>query len=383
MSTAALFYLVLTFTIVLLLNLAALHFWRTLHPRSYRFFAGLTIFANLFWLYVPFIFRDRLSAVGRILRATLGPIWFAWLGLLLIYVSVMLLVLLAWLLTGRRRPFPSFGRPVSTALTVGILVISVIGIYEALVPLRVERIPIVIEGLPPGLSGFRIGLMSDLHVGLFTRPKRLQRFAAEINSARPDIVLLLGDLIDDDPFFIGKLLSGIGTIDPSIPVFGVLGNHEIYGDPNQVIDRLKGSRIDLLVNRGLPIRRGTASMWLAGISDYAAGRRQFPELVPDLDAALRGRKTGMTTILLSHQPKVFDEAIARTIPLTLCGHTHGGQMGIRPLGWSLAGVFLPYHMGLYRRDGCQLYVNTGTGFWLVPFRFGITPEITIIELRAG
>lgn len=382
MSTAAVFYIALTLTIVLFLNLAALRFWRTLHRRWYRLLAGLTIFANLFWLYLPFIFRDRLNATGRILRATLGPLWFAWLGLLLIYVSVMLLVLLAWLLTGRRRPFQNFGRPVSAGLVVLILTISVAGIYDALVPLRVERVPIVIKDLPPDLRGFRIGLMSDLHVGLFTRPGRLQRFAREINTARPSIVLLAGDLVDDDPFFIPKLLRGVGGIDVSIPVFGVLGNHEIYGDPNQTIDTLKGSRIELLVNRGLPIRRGASSLWLAGISDYAAGGRQFPELVPDVDAALRGRGPDMTTILLSHQPKAFPEAIARTIPLTLCGHTHGGQMGIRPLGWSLAGVFLPYHMGLYQRGASQLYVNTGTGFWLVPFRFGMTPEITIIELVA-
>lgn len=383
MSTAALVYLVLTLTIVLLLNLAALRFWRTLHPKTFRYFAGLAVFGNLFWLYVPFILRDRLSSLGRILRATLGPFWFAWLGLLLVYVSVMMLVLLAWRLSGRRRAFTAFGRPVSAALTVMILVISVIGFYGAIVPLRVEQIPIVIEGLPPGLSGFRIGLMSDLHVGLFTRRGRLQRFASELNAERPDIVLLSGDLIDDDPFFVGKLLSGIERIDVAIPVFGVLGNHEIYGDPHQFIDRLKGSRVELLVNRGVPIRRGASSMWLAGISDYAAGARQFPELVPDLDAALQGRETGMTTIVLSHQPKVFDQAITRTIPLTLCGHTHGGQMGIRALNWSLAGVFLPYHMGLYRRGASQLYVNTGTGFWLVPFRFGMTPEITIIELVAG
>ena len=60
---------------------------------------------------------------------------------------------------------------------------------------------------------------------------------------------------------------------------------------------------------------------------------------------------------------------------------HGGQCGFRPLHWSLAGLFLPYHMGLYERGGAQLYVNTGTGYWLLPWRLGMTPEITLIELR--
>ncbi len=69
------------------------------------------------------------------------------------------------------------------------------------------------------------------------------------------------------------------------------------------------------------------------------------------------------------------------IPLTLAAHTHGGQLDIRPLGWSLAGVFLDYHMGLYELGASRLYINTGTGYWLFPFRPGMTPEITLIELR--
>lgn len=75
--------------------------------------------------------------------------------------------------------------------------------------------------------------------------------------------------------------------------------------------------------------------------------------------------------------------IRRRIPLTLCGHTHGGQFGIRPLGWSLAGVFLKYHMGLYKEGDSQMYVNTGTGYWLVPVRLGMTPEITVVELHGA
>ena len=67
--------------------------------------------------------------------------------------------------------------------------------------------------------------------------------------------------------------------------------------------------------------------------------------------------------------------------MTLVAHTHGGQLGFRPLRWSLAGLFLPYHMGLYRAGDSQLYVNTGTGYWLLPFRLGMTPEITVIELK--
>src|SRR5206468_12692807 len=115
-----------------------------------------------------------------------------------------------------------------------------------------------------------------------------------------------------------------------------------------------------------------------GLSDYAA---QAEALKPDFDAALAGRPPEAFPIVISHQPRAFPDAIRRRLPLTLCAHSHGGQCGFRPLRWSLAGLFLPYHIGLYRRGASQLYVHTGAGYWLLPWRLGITPEIVLIELH--
>jgi predicted MPP superfamily phosphohydrolase len=148
----------------------------------------------------------------------------------------------------------------------------------------------------------------------------------------------------------------------------------MYGEPMEMIARLRGSRVRLLVN--------DAAEWhglcFAGISDYAA---RTDALKPNIPAALARCAAPSFPILLSHQPRAFPEAQQRNIALTLCAHSHGGQCGFRPLRWSLAGLFLPYHMGLYRRGESQLYVNTGTGYWLLPWRLGITPEITLIELH--
>jgi len=180
-------------------------------------------------------------------------------------------------------------------------------------------------------------------------------------------------MVDDDPIFTTKLLESTRALPPSIPLLAVLGNHEMYGAPREVIDRLRGSRIHLLVNEGTALRQ----LWIAGISDYAA---QSDALKPDFTRALAG-SSGFP-IVISHQPRAFPEAQKRRLPLTLCAHSHGGQFGFRRLGWTLAGVFLPYHMGLYRRGGSQLYVNTGTGYWLLPWRLGLPPEITLIELRS-
>jgi predicted MPP superfamily phosphohydrolase len=343
-----------------------------IHPRRKRIVLALLVVGNAMWLFLPWL-RARTDAM-RLLRATLGPPWFAWLCFTLVYAIVHFLILLAWLPFARRVDFVRFARWPSRAFLWTTLVALVAGVYGALVPLRVTRVRVAIENLPASAEGLRIAVIGDLHVGLFTRPSRLRTIFETASAQRPDLVVLAGDLVDDDPFFAPKLLAGVAHTDPRTPVLGVLGNHEMYGDPVEMIDRLRGSRVHLLINQGMAMR----GLWLAGLSDYAAS---LPALRPDIDQALKGRTPGLVSIVVAHQPKAFADARAHAIPLTLCAHSHGGQCGIRALHWSLAGVFIPYHMGLYRRGGSQLYVHTGAGYWLLPWRLGITPEIVVIELH--
>jgi predicted MPP superfamily phosphohydrolase len=344
------------------------------HPRRRRIILAAALLGNLMWPFFPLL--RTFTPATRAIRSILGPPWFAWACLAILYTSLILILLLAWLPFRQRIEFPRFGRWPSRVFLSLTLIGSVVGYYQALVPLRVERVPMFVENLPPDAEGTRIVLLADLHVGLFTRPARLRAIFERTRELRPDFVLIAGDMIDDDPFFIGKLLEGTGHLGPDTPIFAALGNHEIYGDPFQVIERLRGSRIRLLVNDGATWK----SLRIGAIGDYAAAREaRSRSLAPDLERAIAG--PGFP-ILFAHQPRVFDEARAKKLPVTLVAHTHGGQCGFRPLGWSLAGLFLPYHMGLYRRESSQLYVNTGTGYWLLPFRLGMTPEITLIELRA-
>jgi predicted MPP superfamily phosphohydrolase len=339
-----------------------------LHPRRRPFVIALVVICNVIWPLLPILQRG--TAAARILRSIFGPPWFAWLCFVLLYSAFLWSAAACRRLLIRdkeRRQQVAALRVASRFFLWTTLIASIVGVYQALVPLRIERVPIAI-GAPA-----RIVEMSDLHVGLFTRPSRLKKIFSTAVSLQPDAIVLAGDLIDDDPYFIPKLLEAANHVPPHIPIYAVLGNHEIYGDPGEVIRRLRGSRIRLLVNEGAPL----GNAWIAGISDFAA---RTPELKPDMTAAL-ARRQGRIPIVLAHQPKAFDEARRLSVPLTICAHTHGGQCGIRPLRWSLAGVFLPFHMGLYERGASKLYVNTGTGYWLLPWRLGMTPEITVLELR--
>jgi uncharacterized protein len=328
-----------------------------LHPRRRAAIITIAILGNLMWLFFPVL--RTLTPFGRVTRAVFGPPWFAWTCFAIVYAVLIAVWRSRWL---------------SRAFIVVTVIATIAGCYEALVPMRIERVPIAIENLPAEAEGMRIAVLADLHAGLFTRPSRLREWFSTANELHPDVVLLAGDLVDDDPYFEPKLLEATRFLDPHTPLFAVLGNHEMYGDPYRAIAALRGSRIHLLVNEGVVLR----SIWIAGLSDFAAQRA---DLRPDMRRALRDAPASAMPIVVAHQPKAFDEARALHIPLTLVAHTHGGQLGYRPLGWSLAGVFLPFHMGWYERGGSQLYVNTGTGFWLVPFRLGMTGEITLIELH--
>lgn len=355
------------------LNWAAVRQLLRLHPRRQRWIVGAAVAGNLMWPFFPLL--RSFTDFSRATRAVLGPLWFGWLSFIVLYCAFLLLLLPAWALFARRRPFAQFARWPSRLVLALLIAGFAAGYYQAVVPLRVERVTVRVPGLD---APARLALMGDLHVGLFTRPSRLAKIFATAGAERPDAVLIAGDLIDDDPHFVPKLLAGTRALAPQVPLYAVFGNHEMYGDPEAALRRLRGSRIRVLVNEGAALR----DLWIAGVSDPAA--RDVPHagrFQPDLARALRGRPPASVPLVLAHQPKIIDEARRRGMPLVLCAHTHGGQLGFRPLGISLAGLFLPYHMGLYDLPPTRMYINTGTGYWVFPFRLGMTPEITILDLR--
>lgn len=292
-----------------------------LHPKRKRIVLALVIAGNLMWPLLPFL-RTSTPAM-RFLRATLGPVWCSWTFFAMLYSLAIFLILLAWIPFRRRRTFVEFARWPSRVVLGTVLIGTIIGYFHAIVPLRVERVPIAVENLPASLEGTRIALLGDLHVGLFTRPSRLRKIFTTTGELRPDVAIIAGDLIDDDPHFVPKLLEGAQSLPPSTPLLAVLGNHEMYGNPQSVIAQLRGSRIRLLVNEGFAVR----DLWIAGLSDFAG----TGQLAPSFDKALASKPATSIPVAVAHQPKLLDESVRRRIPLALSAHTHGGQMGFRPL----------------------------------------------------
>ncbi len=373
----------LVFSIFFLLNAAAILSGLTLYPRHWHVVLLGAVFGNLLWLLFPMILRGHSSPSFRIFRAFLGPVWVLWNFFIMLNTLFLLLMGLIWLLTLEwgGHPFWSFAQvPYNVFLgVIGFILIE--GYIQNILTLKVERVQVPIPHLPEAFNGFKIAMISDLHVGLFSRLSRLRQFSRAALAENPDLFVVCGDITDDDPYYIPKFLKGMDPLPETLPQFGILGNHDIYADPVKTLEALQGSRVRMLVNEGLVLHRGDSSLWLAGVGDQGARPiNHAGDFSPDFDRALQDKPAGLVTVLLAHQPQGFRESKKRGVELTLSGHTHGGQFGFKALKWSLAKPLLKYDMGLFHEENCRLYVTPGTGYWVLPVRFGLSPEVSLIEL---
>jgi predicted MPP superfamily phosphohydrolase len=241
-------------------------------------------------------------------------------------------------------------------------------------------VPVRLPGFPPALSGFRVALLSDLHVGSVLGRRFVERVVERTSALRPDLVAIVGDLVDGTPSILGPALEPLSRLWAPHGVFFVTGNHEYYSGVDAWLVHLPRLGIRVLQNERVEVgdrSPGGARFDLAGVHDWHAAR--FAE-GPDLQKALRGRFPERPLVLLAHQPAQVEEASQAGVSLQLSGHTHGGQ--IWPFG-AMVGLQQPYISGLHRHGPVtQIYVTRGTGFWGPPIRILAPAEITTIVLTA-
>jgi len=171
--------------------------------------------------------------------------------------------------------------------------------------------------------------------------------------------------------------KALAELRPRYGMFAVPGNHDHFSGEDISLWRafLEDNGVAVLMNRGVRIQHGGQSLWLCGVDDLTEG-------VPDLEAALDGRREGETSVLLSHHPDFFFEAVAAEVDMQLSGHTHGGQIriaGRAPIHHSRFG----YERGWFRENDSHLYVSRGVGVTLLPIRIDAAPEVPMITLRSS
>jgi len=307
-------------------------------------------------------------------------IWvsFIWMGVGFLLVAFFGLADLARLLSfvvaryrGPAEPDPErrivLARTVAAGVTAVVAGLSTIGIRSALSGIQIKQLDVKLRGLPQELAGFRLVQISDVHVGPLLRKDWVAHIVEQIRQLAPDLVAITGDLVDGRVHELREHVAPLAKIEARRGVYFVTGNHEYYSGVEEWYAHLPSLGVRPLRNERVEVAPG---LELAGIED--------PTGAPDLAAALHGRDPEVALVLLAHQPRQFAEAAKRGVPLTLSGHTHGGQ--IWPFSWLVA-LAQPYLAGLHRRGESQLYVSRGTGFWGPPMRVFAPAEITLLRLQ--
>jgi predicted MPP superfamily phosphohydrolase len=243
---------------------------------------------------------------------------------------------------------------------------------------RLVEVPVRISGLPRALDGYVIVQVSDIHAGNFVEEQQVAEGLALARRARPDLVVVTGDIVDFDPAYAPRIARAIGDLPAPDGIYASLGNHDYYTGRRVVVDALRACGIETLVNSGRVIRAADGGGFaLLGVDDLTALRFGGPG--PDLRAALAAVRGELPRILLSHQPPTVDRW-AGQVALQLSGHTHGGQ--INPGGMLMRPLF-EYVAGSYAVRGTTLYVNRGFGTVGPPARIGVPPEVARIVLVAA
>jgi predicted MPP superfamily phosphohydrolase len=268
----------------------------------------------------------------------------------------------------------------ASAVAAGGAAVGVVGagMASALGPPDVLRLPVRLRRLDPAFNGFRIAVVSDIHLGPLAGRAHTARIVRMINETEPDLVAIVGDLVDGTVEELGTAAEPLRDLVSREGTFFVTGNHEYFvPDTSSWLRELERLGVQPLRNENTPIRRGAAAFDLAGVNDVAGEQRSDP---PDFDRALSGVDDSRPTILLAHQPVQVAEAAAHGVDLQLSGHTHGGQMW--PFHYVVRAA-QPSLAGLSTVDGTQLYVTRGAGFWGPPVRIGAPPDITVLSLSAA
>ncbi|MFG2071487.1 metallophosphoesterase [Nonomuraea maritima] len=252
------------------------------------------------------------------------------------------------------------------------------GVTTALGDPVVERVGVTLPKLDQRLSGLRFAVVSDIHLGPLTGIGHTERIVRMINGLEPDVVAIVGDLVDGSVARLGPLAQPLKHLESRYGAFFVTGNHEYFdpAGPGEWIEELGELGVRSLRNERVEIRHQGAVLDLAGVNDVGGASAGEP---PDFAKALGGRDTSRSSVLLAHQPIQVTEAARHGVDLQLSGHTHGGQ--IAPFNL-VVGLQQPVVSGLARFGDTQVYVTRGAGFWGPPVRVGAPPEITLVELRS-
>jgi predicted MPP superfamily phosphohydrolase len=265
-----------------------------------------------------------------------------------------------------------------------LLVCGLVGWAFFIEPNRlvVRQETIELDRWPSGLSGLKIAVLSDLHIGsAFIDERKVRTIVERTDQLQPDLIVILGDYITGngrgahriEPEVFAPLLKDLHA---PLGVYSVLGNHDWWYNGEKVRRAVEANGIKVLENDVTSIDVRGTQLWLAGLADLWT-RPQF------IDETIAQVPQGAPLIALTHNPDIFPRLPSR-VNLLLAGHTHGGQVTFPLIGSVVESSRYGerYEAGHVIENGHDLFVTTGIGTSIVPVRFGVPPEIVLLTLKS-
>ena len=220
--------------------------------------------------------------------------------------------------------------------------------------------------------------ISDMHVGRFTSGRVLREIVRVVNELRADLILLTGDLINDTLADLAHALDLVQSMEARFGLYLIEGNHDLIDNAAEFERRMKRSSIPFLLDESTIIDIRGAPLQLLGLSWTRARENRDAAIALSVRQLLKQRQPDSFPILLAHHPHAFDAAAEASIPLTLSGHTHGGQLMLNEQHGFGPALFR-YWSGLYTVRRSKLIVSNGVGNWF-PLRVRAPAELVHLTL---
>lgn len=355
--------------------------WQALeqYPAFRPYFIGIMIVLFLSYLTARFIERNHYSAFAEVLNWT-GSFWFA--GMLYFFLLIVLIDLVR---VGNyffhflpAALFAGYAKTKFILLLVSLgLVFSIIiyGYINASI-VRIKEITVTVDKRSASPHSYRIAMLSDLHLGTIIGKRKLGKIVEKINALKPDIVLMAGDVVDENikPVIAKNLGDLLLKIQSVYGTYAITGNHEFIGGVKGSVSYLENHGVKFLQDSSILI---DSAFWVVGRYDRdmvrftQKQRKPLPELLSQCDGT-------HPVILMDHQPFHLEETAQYPVDLQLSGHTHNGQLF--PLNLVTRAMFKP-DWGYRIIDKTQFYVSCGIGTWGPPVRIGNSQEIVLINFN--
>lgn len=269
------------------------------------------------------------------------------------------------------------------ALAPTVFTFSLAGVaMEQLNHFRLRRMTVSIPSLPPALDGLTIAHVTDVHVGAWTNGQILLDMVKATNDLNADVVAVTGDLINYELSDLPHSIDLLKSMQSRYGLWMVEGNHDLLDNGVEFERRVKAAGLKLLLDesevaeiRGCPVQF-LGLRWMDGIG---AKRDRITAL--QMRELMRQRQPDAFPIFLAHHPHSFDAAVKADLPLTLTGHTHGGQLMLDN-HFGVGPMLFRYWSGHYQQGNSQLIVSNGVGN-MFPIRVNAPAEIVHITLNCG